>query len=135
LNQTEIRDCFLKEAARETFATEERFLEEPLLTANKKRVLLIVADPKSAEIQYEIPVKSFEVWALLLRNLNDGTTSDFILPQKVFSQHFAKAKKSLKKDEKIPVTVRKDGERFLLSIHESEPIDITEFLSNYEPLK
>jgi hypothetical protein len=31
--------------------------------------------------------------------------------------------------------LRKDGERFLLSIHGSEPVDITELRSNYEPLK
>jgi len=41
----------------------------------------------------------------------------------------------LKKDEKIPVTVRKDGSQFLLSIHGSEPIDITELQGNYDPLK
>jgi hypothetical protein len=41
----------------------------------------------------------------------------------------------LKKDEKIPVTVSKTGDRFLLSIHGSEPADITSLQSNYEPLK
>jgi tryptophanyl-tRNA synthetase len=128
-------DIPLKEAVRETFATEERFLEEPLLTASKKRVLVIAIYPQSAEMRFEIPAKSYEVWVFLGRNRNDGKISDFILPQKIFSEHFAKAKKSLKKDEKIPVFIREQGDRFLLSIHESNPIDITEFQSNYEPLK
>jgi hypothetical protein len=33
------------------------------------------------------------------------------------------------------VKVRQEGDRFLLSIHGSEPVDITELRSNYEPLK
>jgi hypothetical protein len=41
----------------------------------------------------------------------------------------------LKKDEKIPVSIRSDGDRFLLSIHGSEPVDIAELRSNYEPLR
>jgi len=135
LAKPELRDIPLKEAARETFATEERFLEEPLLTANKKRVLVAAPDSLANDLNFEIPAKSYEVWVLLRLNSRDGLISDFILPQKVFSQPFAKAKKSLKKDERIPATIREDGGRFLLSIHGSEPIDITELQSNYDPLK
>jgi len=41
----------------------------------------------------------------------------------------------LKKDEKIPVVLRRDGDRFLLSIHGSDPVDVTEMRGNYEPLQ
>jgi tryptophanyl-tRNA synthetase len=135
LVKPETRDCSLKEAARETFATEERFLEEPLLTVSKKRVLVTAADPLASELRFEIPAKSYEVWVLLRLNPRDGSISDFILPQKVFSQPIATAKKSLKKDEKIPVTIREENSRFLLNIHGSELIDITDLRGNYEPLK
>ena len=74
------------------------------------------------------------MWVLLCRD-DKNWLKDFILPQKYFSQPFAQAKKSLKKDEKIPVLLRKNGERFLLSIHGSEPFDITELHSNYGPLE
>jgi tryptophanyl-tRNA synthetase len=135
LTKPEVLDLALKEASRETFATEERFLEEPLLTPNKKRVLVAPADPLANRLNFGIPAKSYEVWVLLQLNLGDGSISDFILPQKVFSQPFARAKKSLKKDEKIPAKISKDGDSFLLSILGSEPIDITELQGNYEPLQ
>jgi tryptophanyl-tRNA synthetase len=135
LTKPELRDIPLKEAARESFATEDRFLEEPLLTASKKRVLVTASDSVDKEFGFKIPAKSYEVWVLLVPDPLRISGIDFILPQRVFSQPFAKAKKSLKKDEKIPVTVRKDGSQFLLSIHGSEPIDITELQGNYDPLK
>jgi hypothetical protein len=75
------------------------------------------------------------VLVLLRLNPRDGSISDFILPQKVFSQPIATAKKSLKKDEKIPVKIREENSRFLLNIQGSELIDITDLLGNYEPLK
>ena len=130
-----LRDFPLKEEDPHRFASIERFLEEPLITASKKRVLVTAADPLASELRFEIPAKSYEVWVLLVLDLHSGEISDFILPQKVFSQQFAQAKKSLKKDERIPVMIRKDVDRFLMSIHDSEPIDITELQSNYEPLK
>jgi tryptophanyl-tRNA synthetase len=109
--------------------------DETWLTSKKKRVLTIAgtfnADEKKWNI--EVPQKSYEVWVLLCRD-GKNWLEDFVLPQKYFSQPYAKAKKSLKKDEKIPVTIRKIGERFLLSIHGSEPIDITELRGNYAPL-
>ena len=106
------------------------------LTSKKKRVLVRagISNPIDKLWSFEVPQKSYEVWVLLFRD-GKNWLEDFVLPQKYFSQGFAKAKKSLKKDEKIPVTVRKDGSQFLLSIHGSEPIDITELQSNYDPLK
>jgi tryptophanyl-tRNA synthetase len=144
LARPELHDCFLKEAARETFATEERFLEEPLLTANKKRVLAICVnefDPQGT--RFEIPAKSYEIWALIIdfeivrrTHVKDSQLPwSFIIPQKYFTQAFAAAKKSLKKDEKIPVVLRQDGERYLMAIGPAEPIDVTCLLDNYEPLQ
>jgi tryptophanyl-tRNA synthetase len=106
------------------------------LTSKKKRVLATagISDLDGKLWSFEIPQKSYEVWVLLCRD-DKNWLEDFVLPQKYFSQPFAKAKKSLKKDEKIPVIMRKDGERFLLSIHGSEPVDVTELRGNNEPLK
>ncbi len=110
--------------------------DETWLTSKKKRVLATAGTFCLREEQwsFEIPQKSYEVWVLLCRD-DKNWLKDFILPQKYFSQPFAQAKKSLKKDEKIPVLLRKNGERFLLSIHGSEPFDITELHSNYGPLE
>jgi len=106
------------------------------LTSKKKRVFVTagISDPVGKLWSFEVPQKSYEVWVLLFRD-ESNRLEDFVLPQKYFSQPYAKAKKSLKKDAKIPVTISHDGDRFLLSIHGSEPIEITELQSNYEPLK
>jgi hypothetical protein len=119
------------------FTTLERELEEPLLSAKKKRILTAISkdDRKSEEWNFAVAAKSYEVWVLLCFRKDDAWLQDFVVPQKYYSQAFAQAKKSLKKDEKIPVTVRKDGDRFLLSIHGSAPVDITDLESNYEPLQ
>jgi tryptophanyl-tRNA synthetase len=116
------------------FATIEREMEEPLLSVKKKRVFVTATRQQDSEWSFLIPAKSYEVWTLL--GLSDKLWLEaFNLPQKVFSQPFAQAKKSLKKDEKIPVLLRKDGERFLLSIHGSDPVDVTGMRGNYEPLQ
>ena len=142
-----LNDFPLKENTTQNFASVERFLEEPLLTVSKKRVLVAVADPLNEEpicdeIRFEIPAKSYEVWVLLSLSLESQSYDpgneplrDFILPQKIFSTSFAKAKKSRKKDEKIPAIIAKEAGQFLLTIDGSAPIDITEFLGNYEPLR
>jgi tryptophanyl-tRNA synthetase len=128
------REIPLTQESQRSFSSLERELEEPLLTSKKKRVFVTAAQEVAGEWKFLVPAKSYEVWTLM--GLTEtGWLNDFILPQKVFSQSFAKAKKSLKKDEKIPVTVSKTGDRFLLSIHGSEPADITSLQSNYEPLK
>jgi len=128
------REVQLTQEGQRTFATLERELEEPLITAKKKRVFVTAAVEVDEAWNFLVPAKSYEVWTLLGwdRNL---WLEDFILPQKVFSQPFAQAKKCLKKDEKIPVKLRRDGERFLLSIHGSEPVDVTDLRSNYAPLQ
>ena len=128
------RDLALTQEGQRTFSSLERELEEPLLTAKKKRVFVTFAQDSGSTWSFLIPAKSYEVWTLLGLSENNWM-HDFILPQKIFSQPFAQAKKSLKKDEKIPVTLRKDGDRYLLSIHGSDPVDITDLQSNYEPLQ
>jgi len=137
------REISLSESKIEFGNNIARELEEPLITTSGKRVLTTVSEQDhSAGWQFYVPQKSYEVWVLLsyrdkvsVSNHYDREITAFILPQKVFSQPFAKAKKSLKKDEKIPVTIRKDGDRFLLSIHGSELVDITDLQSNYDPLR
>jgi tryptophanyl-tRNA synthetase len=106
------------------------------LTSKKKRVLTIAGtfSPEETIWSFEVPQKTHEVWVLLCVD-DKNWLEDFILPQKYFSRSFAKARKSLKKDEKIPVLLRNDGNRFLLSILGSEPMDVTELRGNYEPLK
>jgi hypothetical protein len=116
------------------FTSLDRELEEPLLSVKKKRILATAALEQSGEWHFVIPAKSYEVWTLLCLS-SKSWLDDFILPQKVFSQPFAKAKKALKKDEKIPVSLRKEGDRYLLTIHDSQPVDVTDLRGNYEPLQ
>jgi len=130
------RDAQLSQESNRVFTSLDRELEEPFLSAKKKRVFVVSAcDQEQAESwRFEIPQKSYEVWTLLGWRQQGFWLHDFVVPQKYYAQAFAQAKKSLKKDEKIPVTVRKTGDRFLFSIHGSEPVDITELESNYAPL-
>jgi tryptophanyl-tRNA synthetase len=131
------RDVQLSQESNRVFTSLDRELEEPFLSAKKKRVFVTTArdEAQADEWSFEIPAKSYEVWTLLCWRKQGCWLDDFVIPQKYYAQPFAKAKKSLKKDEKIPLTVRASGNRFLLSIHGGEPVDITELRSNYEPLK
>jgi len=131
------RDISLSQESNRVFNSLDRELDEPFLSAKKKRVFVTTSRDEVTpdEWLFEVPAKSYEVWTLLCWPKKDYWLNDFVTPQKFYSQAFAKAKKSLKKDEKIAVKVRQEGDRFLLSIHGSEPVDITELRSNYEPLK
>jgi tryptophanyl-tRNA synthetase len=137
------RDVDLRFEQNRIFDSIEREIEEPAITTKGKRVFIdsaCVAPTESLTLvwDFKIPPKSFEVWVLIAGNRvwDDRLyVDDFVIPQKYYAQTFAKAKKSLEKDVKIPLALRKDGDRFLLSIHGSEPVDITELRSNYEPLK
>ena len=137
------REVALSQEGNRVFKSLERELEEPFLSAKKKRVFVAAAtaaeEPESVGAKselwtFEIPAKSFEVWTLLCWRKQDNWLLDFVIPQKFFSQPFAKAKKPLKKDEKVPVSVRKEEERYLLSFAGGESVDITELQSSYEPL-
>ncbi len=120
------------------FTTAERELEEPFLTSKKKRVFVTtsrdVMQPDKWE--FEIPAKTYEIWTLLCWRAQDKTIRDFAIPQKLFSLDFSLAKKSSKKNEKIPVRIlRSEGNRFFLSIAGKGGQDITEFEGDYEPLR
>ena len=131
------RDIPLRQESNRVFTSLNRELEEPFLSAKKKRVFVTTSKDAASpnEWHFDIPARSYEVWALLCWRQKDNWLEDLVIPQKYYSQAFAKAKKSLKKDEKIPVSIHSDGDHFLLSIHGSEPVDIAELRSNYEPLR
>ncbi len=124
-----------------------RELEEPLKTVSGKRVLPIVSSAfGTSEWQFNIPQRSYEVWAFLPIKASQSVSDNwydsydrkitaFILPQKIVSQLFVKAKGSLKKTEKISAILRQDGARFILHVHGSDPVDITAFQNSYDPLK
>jgi hypothetical protein len=131
------REIALSQESNRVFTSLDRELEEPFLSTKKKRVFVTTSRDNKTEDEWEfdIPSRSYEVWTLLCWRKENKHLYDFVVPQKVFSQPFAKAKKSLKKDEKIPVLLRREGERFLLTIHGSEPVGVTEMRGNYEPLQ
>ncbi len=131
-------DVQLSQESNRVFTTAERELEEPFLTSKKKRVFVTtsrdVMQPDKWE--FEIPAKTYEIWTLLCWRAQDKTIRDFAIPQKLFSLDFSLAKKSSKKNEKIPVRIlRSEGNRFFLSIAGKGGQDITEFEGDYEPLR
>ncbi len=137
------------------FENQERELEEPFITASGKRVLFTVsehepqvdvtANGKIEKWFFNIPQRSYEVWKLLLYRGHslpmrvgfhgDSYITSYVVPQKFFSQEFARAKKSSNKDERIRVEVMKEGGKFSLKIANSNYSDITTLHNYYEPLK
>jgi tryptophanyl-tRNA synthetase len=131
-------DIPLSRESNRIFATPERELEEPFLSAKKKRVFVIASrDSEQAdEWRFEIPVRSYEVWTLLCWHERNKLLDDFVIPQKYYSQAFAAAKKLAAKDGKIHVTVTRDeGNQFFLSVAGSNSMAVDELLGNYEPLR
>ena len=132
------RDVQLSQEGNRIFTTLERELEEPFLTSKKKRVFVATSLDIDQEDKWEfqIPSRSYEVWTLLCWRKKDRILDDFAIPQKVFSFDFATAKKSLNKNEKIPVSVtRTEGDRFLLSVAGKTGTDITAMRGKYEALQ
>jgi len=131
------REAHLTQESNRVFTTLDRELEEPFLTPKKKRVFVTTSrdvDPMD-RWEFEIPNRSYEVWVLLCWRNESKDLLDFLIPQKDFSFDFAQAKKTVKKDERIPVRVlRTVGNRFLMSIAGKTGTDITELQSKYEPL-
>ncbi len=112
-------------------------MEEPFLTAKKKRVFVTTSrDVTQADKwEFEIPARSYEIWTLLCWRAQDKTLHDFAIPQRMFTLDFSLAKKSLNKDEKVRVSIqRTEGNHFFLSIAGKTGKDITAFEHNYEPL-
>jgi tryptophanyl-tRNA synthetase len=132
------RDVQLSQESNRVFSTLDRELEDPFLTTKKKRVFVSTSRDvdQPGKWEFEIPSRSYEVWTLLCWRDRDRTLHDFLIPQKVFSSDFAIAKKSLKKDEKIPISIqRTEGNHFFLSIAGKTGKDITVLQSDYEPLQ
>lgn len=136
-------DIPLVQEANRSFASLERELQEPFLTARKKRVFLAGAYQDENGWQFSIPAKTYEIWSLLCWKKEDLRLYDFVIPQGVFAQYFSLAKKTLKKkDESIPLRVSHESGRWMLSFpridqaHEinrqaGEAVDITAFLHDY----
>jgi tryptophanyl-tRNA synthetase len=132
-------DLPLSQESNRVFTSIEREVEEPFLTAKKKRVFVSTSrETKDGnEWKFEIPTKTYEVWVLLCWHKN-FYLDDFVVPQKVFSQDFARVKKSLKKDDKISVWASIDpkNNRFFLRFEDlTGTQDITDLKNNYEPLR
>jgi hypothetical protein len=131
-------DVPLSRESNRIFTTPERELEEPFLSAKKKRVFVIASrDSEQAnEWRFEIPARSYEVWTLLCWHNRNEHLDDFVIPQKYFSQAFAAAKKLVAKDGKIPVNITRDeGNQFFLSVAGSNSTAVDELLGNYDPLQ
>lgn len=133
-------DISLSQETRRSFASLERELEEPLLTVKKKRVL-VRSSVSATEWHFQIPAKTYEVWVLLCWDEGRSWLHDLVLPQGVYSQMFAKAKKTLKsKNDMIAVTVQRDEGQWSLQFsseftERDESIDVTPFLEKYDPLQ
>ena len=144
-------DIPLSQEGNRVFASIERELEEPFLTFKKKRVLVTAATPGSGGWHFRIPSKSYEVWTLICLERDGNQLSDFVIPQNVYSQYFAQAKRALPKSEPIPIVVEKrtSGWKLLFpglsgappagnapgTSNSFEPVDIDGFLGSYAPLK
>ena len=134
-----------------TFASVVRELEEPLLTAKKKRVLVAAATADPGGWHFSIPAKSYEVWTLICVERAAQKLHDFVLPQAVYAQFFSAVKKTLPKGDPIHVVVeqRTSGWKLLfpdlnrateaanaMVVNQPfEPVEIDSYLGNYDPLK
>jgi tryptophanyl-tRNA synthetase len=129
-------DCVLKQA------------EDGFVTNRKKRIFTSAAQEGNSGWHFRIPARSFEVWALICWD-QSFFVNDFIIPQKFFAQPFAQIKKNTREKE-IHVRVWKFDEKWSLTfeglneheeighevvIHVVDPIDVTELISNYDPLR
>ncbi|MGA3079808.1 MAG: tryptophan--tRNA ligase [Terracidiphilus sp.] len=149
------REVVLKKPTQE-FENEERFLEEPFMTASGKRALVTVSeqgpllensiDGLVKKWRFNIPPRSYEVWVLIAYDGDDiplkfangrGMITAFVVPQKFFSQDFALIKRSSGRDESIPVILMRDqSNHFFLRFEMLQRNKtITDLRNNYEPLK
>jgi tryptophanyl-tRNA synthetase len=141
-------DVPLSQEANRIFPSLERELEEPFLTSKKKRVLVATSTEEPSGWHFRIPARSYEVWVLLCWH-SDYHLDAFAIPQKYFSQEFAQAKKR-SNQETIHVRVWKFSDKWTLefvdliaaessgqamSVPARDPIEITDLLGNYDPLK
>ena len=112
-------------------------------SVKKKRVLVTAAAEDTASDAalwcFQIPAKSYEIWVLLCWH-HDLKLEAIILPQKVSSQEFARAKKLTAKEGKIEIRIETDSQsdRLLLRF-DANPggieQDVTEYRNNLDPLR
>ncbi|HWT66408.1 MAG TPA: tryptophan--tRNA ligase, partial [Terracidiphilus sp.] len=131
------RDVSLAQESNRVFTTLDRELEEPFLTAKKKRVFVSTAREDSSEPHtwhFEIPNRSYEVWTLLCWEQESQKLRDFAIPQKFYAQPFALAKKSVGKNQKIQVQITRDpqNDQFFLKIGTADNAKISELEGDYE---
>ena len=115
----------------------ERLYEEAFILLSKKKRVFATASRDTDQIfqwNFDIPTRSYDVWVLLCGSANGTRLQDFVLPPKVYVQAFSSAKKSNPAGP-IKVSVSGGDGRFMLKIDQSEPINITDRLRNYEPLR
>jgi tryptophanyl-tRNA synthetase len=144
-------DIPLSFESNQTFASVVRELEEPLLTARKKRVLVAAATPDPGGWHFRIPAKSYEVWTLICLERSTARLNDFVLPQAVYAQYFSSAKKTLPKGVPIHVIVEQrasgwelvfpdlnratEAGNAMVVTQPFKPVEIDSYLGNYDPLK
>jgi tryptophanyl-tRNA synthetase len=146
-------DIPLSQEANRSFTSVERELEEPFLTAAKKRVLVSAAvqDPSGWHFNFSLPQKSYELWALLCWQAEDHRLSDFVIPQKIYSAAFGAIRKlKSRKDERIHVLINRRDDTWTLyfpdltnrtesgagiTVEAAAGLDITPFLHDYRALQ
>jgi tryptophanyl-tRNA synthetase len=141
-------DIALSQEANRTFPNIDRELEEPYLTVKNKRVLVAASSQKPDGWHFRIPTKSYEVWVLLCWRKN-YQIEVLVIPQKYYAEAFAKSKK-LTKEAVVHLHVFEHAGRWNLSFPDLlvteavggaigadavDPVDATELLGNYQPLK
>ncbi len=115
----------------------ERELEEAFITPKRKRVFVTTQSITGVDdtFFFRIPQKSYEVWVLLCWDKKTFFLSDIVIPQKFYSEQFSQARKTLDKDDRVPVAIRKEGGRTFMNVGTSQPTEVTSLLSNYDPLR
>jgi tryptophanyl-tRNA synthetase len=146
-------DIPLSMEANRSFASVERELEEPFLTAKKKRVFVGIekaehsmdgdatkASPLPGRAwNFTVPLKSYELWVLLLVR-KDEHLEDFIIPQSIFSTSFTARRRMVKsalhkESDGLPVSILERNERFTLTFPDGMQCDITDLRREYKPFQ
>ncbi len=138
-NIVRYQDFALSQEANRSFHSMERELEEPLLTRANKR--LFVTSPTEMDAaenawQFRIPLKTFEIWVLLLWDEATRHLEDLVVPQKFFAQPFAAFKKQNKGTANgLEVRIIRSDQRYWMRIGDGVAVDVTALHRAYEPLR
>ncbi len=119
-------DIRLSQEANRKFASIQRELAEPFLTAKKKRVFIgglnsHLSSPLAGKWFFLVPTKTYEVWVLLCADANNELL-DFVLPQKVFAQSVTDWKKSVKMGSDVPFGSAEAEDNFWTQHFEGENV-------------